>query len=92
MIKSFGDRRTEDIFKGITVKRLSADLQSQALRRLQYIDAAGTIEDLRLPPSNRLERKKGNLKDFYAIWINKQWRIIFRWRDGAHDVQMIDYH
>lgn len=92
MIKSFGDERTEQIFNGLAVKRLPMDLQKQTLRRLQYIDAAEKIEDLRLPPSNRLERKRGDLKDFYAIWVNAQWRIIFRWADGAHDVELIDYH
>ncbi len=92
MIKSFADARTEQIFKGLIVKRMSPDLQKQALRRLQYIEAATRIEDLRLPPSNRLERKQGDLKDFYAIWINAQWRIVFRWDEGAYDVQIVDYH
>ncbi len=93
MIRGFGDDRTEQIFKGLTVKRLGIELQKQTLRRLQYIDAAERIEDLRLPPSNRLEKKQGDLKDFYAIWVNRQWRIIFRWEDnGAYDVQLIDYH
>ena len=93
MIKSFGDKRTEQIFSGRTVKRFAPDLQKKALRRLRYIDAAQTLEDLRVPPSNKLEKKAGDLKDFYAIWINSQWRIIFRWAEGAaHDVQIIDYH
>jgi len=69
------------------------DLQRKALRRLRYIDAAETIDDLRIPPSNKLEKKTGDLKDFYAIWVNTQWRIIFLWKDSsAHDVQLIDYH
>ena len=93
MIKSFGDKRTEQIFNGQYVKRTDAELQRKALRRLRYIDAAQTLEDLRVPPSNKLEKKIGNLKDFYAIWVNSQWRIIFRWVDGAaEDVQIIDYH
>ncbi len=93
MIKSFGDKRTEQIFSGEIVKKLDTSLQNKALRRLQYIDAAEKIEDLMVPPSNKLERKKGDLQDFYAIWVNKQWRIIFKWIDGAaHDVQLVDYH
>ena len=93
MIKSFGDKRTEQIFSGEIVKKLDTGLQNKALRRLQYIDAAEKIEDLMVPPSNKLERKKGDLQNFYAIWVNKQWRIIFKWIDGtAHDVQLVDYH
>jgi proteic killer suppression protein len=93
MIKSSGDKRTEQIFSGEIVKKLDTSLQNKALRRLQYIDAAEKIEDLMVPPSNKLERKKGDLQNFYAIWVNKQWRIIFKWIDGAaHDVQLVDYH
>lgn len=93
MIESFADKRTEQIFLGRSVKRLGAGLQNKALRRLRYIDAAQRIEDLAVPPSNKLEKKKGHLQDFYAIWVNSQWRIIFRWSNGsAHDVQLIDYH
>lgn len=93
MIKSFADRRTEQIFEGLLVKRMDADLQRKALRRLRYIDAAERIEDLRVPPSNKLEKKEGDLQDHYAIWVNRQWRIIFRWVDGAaHDVKLVDYH
>ena len=93
MIKGFADRRTEEIFKGIAVKRLSTDLQVKALRRLRYINAAEKLDDLRVPPSNRLEKKEGNLKEFYAIWVNSQWRIVFKWIDNAaYEVQLIDYH
>lgn len=93
MIRSFGDKRTKLIYEGRRVKRLDADLQRKALRRLRYIDAARKIDDLRVPPSNKLEKKKGDLKDFYAIWVNAQWRIIFRWVDGeAHEVEFVDYH
>ena len=93
MIKSFADKRTAQIFEGRKVKRLHVDLQRKALRRLRYIDAAGKIDDLRVPPSNKLEKKQGDLKDFYAIWVNAQWRIIFKWIDGAaHEVKLIDYH
>ncbi len=93
MIKTFADQTTEEIFKGRAVKGLSLGLQKKALRRLQYINAAERIEDLMVPPSNKLEKKKGNLKNFYAIWVNTQWRIIFRRKDGqACDVALVDYH
>lgn len=93
MIKSFADKRTAQIFEGRRVKRLDTDLQRKTLRWLRYIDAAETLNDLRVPPSNKLEKKQGDLKDFYTIWVNAQWRIIFRWEDGAaHDVEFIDYH
>jgi proteic killer suppression protein len=93
MIKSFADKRTAQIYNGEAVKKLDVGLQKKVLRRLQYIDAAERIEDLMVPPSNKLERKKGNLQDFYAIWVNKQWRIVFKWIDNAaYEVQLIDYH
>ncbi len=93
MIKSFADKRTGQIFNGEPVKRLDAALQKKALRRLRYIDAAERIEDLMLPPSNKLEKKQGDLEEFYAIWVNTQWRIIFKWTGNqAYEVQLIDYH
>ena len=93
MIKAFADKRTEQIFNGMRVKKFDTALQKKALRRLRYIDAGESIEDLRIPPSNKLEKKEGDLKDFYAIWVNTQWRIIFKWDDGeAVDVQLVDYH
>jgi len=93
VIKGFADKITRQIFSGEKVKKLDANLQKQALRRLRYIDAAERIEDLRTPPSNTLEKKEGDLQAFYAIWVNTQWRIIFTWIDDtAHEVQLIDYH
>jgi proteic killer suppression protein len=93
MIRSFADKKTKDIFEGHLVKNIHPELQKKALRRLRYIDAAQRIEDLMVPPSNKLEKKKGDLKEFYAIWVNTQFRIIFRWEDGiAHDVELVDYH
>jgi len=93
MIKSFADKRTEQIFNGDKAKRLDNKLQKKALRRLRYIDAAERIEDLLVPPSNKLEKKEGKLREFYAIWVNTQWRIIFKWIDNdAHEVQLTDYH
>ncbi|MCF6285207.1 MAG: type II toxin-antitoxin system RelE/ParE family toxin [Candidatus Hydrogenedentes bacterium] len=93
MIKSFAEKKTELLFRGVRVKGLDSVLQEKALRRLRYLNAAEKIDDLRVPPSNKLEKKTGNLHAFYAIWVNKQWRIIFKWRDNAaHEVQLIDYH
>ncbi len=93
MIKSFADKRTRQIYDGQLVKRMDANLQKKVLRRLRYIEAAENIEDLRVPPSNRLEKKEGDLLGSYAIWVNRQWRITFKWIDGfAHDVELIDYH
>lgn len=93
MIKSFADKRTKEIFAGRRVKHMDGELQKKTLRRLRYIDAAERIEDLRVPPSNKLEKKEGDLRDFYAIWVNRQWRVIFKWVDGsAHQVELIDYH
>ena len=83
MIKHFADKRTELIFKGEFVKKLDRVLQKKALRRLRYIDAAERIEDLMVPPSNKLEKKAGDLRAFYAIWVNTQWRVIFKWVDGS---------
>ena len=96
MTASFGDRRTEDIYHGqksSRARRLPPDIANVALRRLDIIQAAGQLEDLRSPPSNRLEALRKDLKGFHSIRVNDQWRIIFRWRAGeALDVQIIDYH
>jgi proteic killer suppression protein len=93
MIKTFRNKITQHIFDGISVKRLDANLQKQALRRLRYLDAAVQLDDLRIPPSNRLEALKGDLTGFYSIRVNDQWRLIFRWQEGnAFDVSFLDYH
>ncbi len=93
MIKSFLDKRTEAIYNNVALKKIDRDILKKALRRLKYIDAAKRIEDLMVPPSNRLEKKKGNLKNFYAIRVNDRYRIIFKWVDGnAYDVKFADYH
>lgn len=96
MIQSIADRTTQDIFDGINSKparRLPSELHSKARRLLDMINAAGNINDLRIPPGNRLEALKGDLKGFHSVRINEQWRIIFRWMEGdAHDVQIVDYH
>lgn len=96
MIKSFGDRVTEDIFHGNPSKKslkISSEIKAIALRRLDQLNAAVEINDLRVPPGNKLEKLKGNLKDFYSIRINSQFRIIFKFIHGeAHDVKITDYH
>ena len=90
MIKSFGDRKTERLFADEVVREFSG-IARRAKRKLEAVHAAARLEDLRAPPSNRLEKLKGNLKEFHAIRINDQWRVIFRWIDGdAHDVTIVD--
>ena len=96
MIRSFGDGRTEDLFHGRTSKRvrgLPPDILDRAREGLDLINAAAKLGDLRVPPSNRLEPLKGELKGFYSIRVNNQWRVVFRWTDGdAEDVRVVDYH
>lgn len=95
MIKSFADKKTKKIFDGEAVKKIDTNLQKQALRRLMYLQAANTISDLTVPPSNRLEKLSGNLKEFYSIRVNDQWRIIFMWDEktgSATEVEFTDYH
>lgn len=93
MIKSFRDKDTEKIFDRQRVKRYSMQIQKLAQRKLNLIDGADRIEDLRIPPGNRLEKLSGNRKEQYSIRINNQWRICFSWQTGqATDVEMVDYH
>ena len=93
MIKTFADRETQRLYATGQSRRLPADLIRRAVRRLEYIDLAHRLEDLRVPPSNRLHRLKGDRKGQYAISINDQWRICFRFADGdAYDVEITDYH
>ena len=91
MIKSFADGDTESLFKNERVKRLQA-IERQARRNLLLLDSARELADLRVPPGNRLEALVGDRKGQHAIRINDQWRICFRWDDGAHDVEIVDYH
>ncbi|HEV2549706.1 MAG TPA: type II toxin-antitoxin system RelE/ParE family toxin [Stellaceae bacterium] len=92
MIGTFGDRRTEALFRDEVV----GDFQSiarRAKRKLEAVNAASRLSDLMVPPANRLEKLKGALREFCSIRINDQWRVIFRWRDGdAYEVRIIDYH
>jgi proteic killer suppression protein len=93
MIRSFRDRDTEQLFRRKRSKKLPADIQRPALRKLLILDAAGALNDLKVPPGNRLERLTGDRKGRHSIRINDQWRICLRWRDGdAHDVEVVDYH
>ena len=92
MIKSFRDSETQTLFSGLRVARF-VNIERVALRKLQQVHAATTLEFLRVPPQNRLEALKGNRKGQYSIRINDQWRICFRF-DGGHafDVEIVDYH
>ena len=93
MIRTFSDRDTARLFDREPVRRWSGDLQRVALRKLRMLDAAAGLDDLRVPPGNRLERLKGERAAQYSIRINDQWRICFRWeRSDAYDVEIVDYH
>jgi proteic killer suppression protein len=92
MIRSFGDRKTRALFEDEIVRAFHG-FADRAKRKLVAIHVAGRLEDLRVPPSNRLEKLRGNLEGLYSIRVNSQWRIVFRWNDGdAHDVRIVDYH
>ena len=93
MIRSFGSKETENIWNGNRVKKSPVEIQKIGRRKLRMLNNSQDIQDLRVPPSNRLEKLSGNLKDFYSIRINKQWRIIFTWKNGnAYEVKIVDYH
>ena len=93
MIKSFADKTTSALFTGRRIRRLPPDIQRRSYAKLQLLDAADTLEFLRIPPSNRLERLRGDREGQWSIRINDQWRICFRWQDrDAHDVEVTDYH
>jgi toxin HigB-1 len=93
MIKSFRCQETEKIFHRRFSKKIQVNIQNRAFMKLNAIDSAVNLEDLRLPPSNRLEAMKGDLKGQHSIRINDQWRICFQWRDGnAEQVEITDYH
>ncbi len=93
MIKSFGSKETEKVWNGDRVKKLPLEVQEIGRRKLRMINNSIDIDDLRIPPSNRLEKLSGKLNDFYSIRINRQWRIIFQWNNGnALEVEILDYH
>lgn len=92
MIASFRCKETRSLFDGGTSRRFQA-FSAVALRKLDMLDAAISLDDLRIPPANRLEALKGDRQGQHSIRINDQWRVCFVWRDGApHDVEIVDYH
>ena len=92
MIRSFADRDTEALFADRRVRRFAA-IERQARRKLLLLDGAASLDDLRVPPANRLERLKGDRAGQYSIRINDRWRVCFRWAEhAAWDVEVVDYH
>ena len=93
MIVSFGDTDTERIWQGVRVKKIPSEIQQIGRRKWRMINNSINLNDLRIPPANRLEKLSGKLKSFYSIRINDQWRIIFKWDSGnAFEVEILDYH
>lgn len=93
MIQSFGDKEAEKVWIGLGSRRLPFKIQNVARRKLRMINSAQNINDLRIPPSNHLEKLSGVLAGYYSIRINNQWRIIFNWEnENAFDVEIVDYH
>lgn len=93
MIRSFASRDTERLFNREAIRKLPHDIQRRALAKLEILNAAERLDDLRIPPSNRLEKLTGDREGQYSIRINDQWRICFVWRGGdAHEVEIVDYH
>lgn len=93
MIISFGSKQTEKVWNGERVRKWPIEIQKIGRRKLRMLHNSQNMADLRIPPSNRLEKLSGNLNDYYSIRINDQWRIIFKWDNGqALEVEIIDYH
>ncbi|MCK9992240.1 MAG: toxin HigB-1 [Alphaproteobacteria bacterium] len=93
MIRSFRSAETARLWQGLTSRKLPKNIQDRAMRKLRQLDAAVTMDDLRQPPSNRLEVLKGDRKGQLSIRINDQWRICFLWTEGeAREVEIVDYH
>jgi proteic killer suppression protein len=93
VIESFADKVAAAVFAGQQVRQLPSEIQQVARRKLKMIDAAVSLESMRVPPGNRLEALKGDRKGRHSIRINQQWRICFRWAGaGAADVEIVDYH
>jgi len=93
MVLSFGTKETESVWNGNRVKKWPMEIQMVGRRKLRMLNNAQNLNDLRVPPSNRLEKLMGNLKGYHSIRINDQWRIIFNWEDGnAINVEILDYH
>ena len=93
MIVSFGSKETEKIWNGIRINKLPNEIQEVGRRKLRMLNNAQNLNDLKIPPSNRLDKLGGNPKEYYSIRINDQWRIIFKWKENnASEVTIIDYH
>jgi proteic killer suppression protein len=93
VIKTFADRHTQELYDTGKSKRFPSEIWKRALRRLEFLDLATCLEDLKVPPSNRLHRLTKDRAGQYSISVNNQWRICFRFADGdAYDVEMTDYH
>ncbi|SKB55770.1 type II toxin-antitoxin system RelE/ParE family toxin [Dyadobacter psychrophilus] len=93
MIISFSSKDTEKIWIGERVKNMPIEIQEIGRRKLRMLNNSQNLADLRIPPSNRLEKLSGKMKDFYSIRINDQWRIVFLWQEGnASEVSVVDYH
>jgi len=93
MLNSFGNKETKNIWEGVRVKGLPVEIQQTARRKLRMIHNSQNLKDLLIPPSNRLEKLKGELKEYYSIRINVKWRIIFQWKNSnAEQAEITDYH
>ena len=96
MIVSFGDKATAALYHGESkrvVRRFALDVRKAAMRKLDALNGASDLNDLRRPPGNRLETLRGDLFGYHSIRVNDQWRLVFRWAEGnAHDVALVDYH
>jgi proteic killer suppression protein len=93
VLRSFADKETERVWRRERVRKLDQGTQRAALRKLLILDAAETLDDLRVPPGNRLEKLKGDRAGSYSVRVNQQWRICFSWTDaGPEGVEIVDYH
>lgn len=93
MLRSFGSKETEKIWNGVRSSKIPPEVQKVGRRKLRMVNNSIDLNDLRIPPSNRLEKLRGKLKEYYSIRINDQWRIIFKWQAGhAFEVEIVDYH
>jgi proteic killer suppression protein len=93
MIISFGSKATEQIWNGNRIKKMPIDIQNVGRLKMRMLNNSQDVSDLKIPPSNKLEKLRGKLSEFYSIRIHKQWRIMFLWKNGnASEVEIIDYH
>ena len=93
MIRTFGDKETERLFQRESVKKFPPPIRRTALRKLLLLDAAESLDDLRVPPGNRLEKLRGDREGQHSVRVNDQWRVCFRWEAGdAYEVEVTDYH